>query len=258
MLKSLLLVFCFVQYAQAKKAYWEYGLGAGVVQFEKYPGADEYQTLALPVPTFQYHGDILHADDRDGVQAQFFNSEKWEIDFSGLAFPPLDSKNSKARKGMKDLALIAAFGPQLIYKVSPAVEYTISLFEGVSLDLNRQAVTGPIYQSRLVFAFENQFWNFQQEKTLTRIFLTSRWAERDFQKVFYDVSSAFKSKSGWFSHEVGVLWQMGWKKTSSYVGWAFTDYSAAANKKSPLHQADQAFTFFLGLNYVLGQSDTEE
>ena len=264
MLKALCFFLFFSQsWAYPEENYWEYGLGVGGVQFEDYPGADEYTQLALPVPTFQYHGKILHANDRDGVQAQFYKSEKLILDFSGLGYPPLEAKENQLRRGMKDIDLIGAFGPQMIYKINQTIEYSLSLFQGVSLSMDRQALTGPIYQSRFTLHFENQGYDFGQDKTLTRLFFTSRWAERSFQKVFYEVQGEFatpdrpeyRARSGWMSQEVGLLWQMDFGKPSTYVGLAFTDYSDSVNRKSPLHASDQAFTFFLGFNYVFGQSD---
>jgi outer membrane protein len=248
---------------QQNEPYWEYGVGIGGVQFEDYPGADEYTQLILPVPTFQYHGEIIHANDRDGVQAQFFKTEKVILDFSGMGYPPLKSKDNERRRGLKDIDLIGGFGPQLVYLYSKNIEFNFSTFQGVTLSASRQATTGPIYQSRFVVFFEDPIFDFGQEKTLTRLFFTSRWAERSFQKVFYEVKSdevesdrpEYRTRSGLMSHEVSLLWQMDFGKPSTYVGISFADYSSAVNKASPLHVSDQAFTFFLGFNYVFSQSD---
>ncbi|MFN8847660.1 MAG: MipA/OmpV family protein [Bdellovibrionales bacterium] len=267
MLNRLLFLFfvCTFQtsIAQNKEPYWEYGMGIGGVQFEDYPGSDEYTQLILPVPTFQYHGEIIHANDRDGVQAQFFKSEKVILDFSGMGYPPLKSKDNDRRRGMRDIDLIGGFGPQLIYLFSKNVEFNFSTFQGVSLSASRQATTGPIYQSRFVLFFEDPIFNLGQEKTLTRLFFTSRWAERSFQKIFYDVKSfevendrtEYRARSGLMSHEISLLWQMDFGKPSTYVGISYADYSSAVNKASPLLVSDQAFTFFLGFNYVFSQSD---
>jgi outer membrane protein len=267
MMKHLffLLLFSFYQFAYARdqEPYWEYGVGIGGVQFEDYPGADEYTQLLLPVPTFQYHGEILHANDRDGVQAQFYKSEKLILDFSGMGYPPLKSKDNDRRRGLKNIDLVGGFGPQLVYLYSKNIEFNFSTFQGVSLSASRQATTGPIYQSRFVIFFEDPIINFGQEKTLTRLFFTSRWAERSFQKVFYEVRSfeveierpEYRTKSGLMSHEVSLLWQMDFGKPSTYVGISYADYSSAVNKNSPLHISDQALTFFLGFNYVFSQSE---
>lgn len=259
----ILVIFPIFLSAESSATYWEYGIGAGVVHFEHYPGAEQYSTLALPVPTFQYNGPILHANDRDGVQAQFFKSEKVILDISGLGFPPLNSKDNKARKEMEDLGVIAAFGPQLIYLFNQNIEYNFSVFQGVSLGFDRQVTTGTIYQSRFIFAFEDPWLNFSQKKTLTRFFWTSRWADRKFQKVFYEVEpkdvtperDQYSAEGGLMSHELGVLWQMSWGGYSTYLGLAWTDYSSSANKNSPLHLANEAVTYFVGINYRLGQSN---
>lgn len=236
---------------------WDYGIGFGVVQFEQYPAADKYTQLTLPIPTFEYRGKILHADDRDGAQLFLFRSEKIKVEISGFGYPPLESSKNSIRKNMKDLPVLAALGPQLLYKPQKWLELILGYFESFSLTTEYQKSSGFAYQARFVLSheFDSSFFN--------RLFLTTRFGSQKLQSIYYDVNpseqtserNVFKSREGLLSQELGYLLQMKKGKWNYYLGGAYTDYSQSRNKKSPLFQSEQAFTFFLGINYILKESE---
>jgi outer membrane scaffolding protein for murein synthesis (MipA/OmpV family) len=258
-------IFCSVAIAHEnpQESKWDYGVGFGVVHFEQYPSSDEFTTLALPVPTFEYRGEILYADDREGVQVFFFKSEKVKIEFSGFGIPPLDSSENDDRAGMKDLPLVLALGPQVNIKLSEHFDFGVLVAQGLDLTGERQAVSGPAMQTRLTFNFENQNSFFPNVQFFNRFFLTSRWGTKKFLKNYYEVQAQdvtanrnlFKTKEGLLSHELGYLIQGNYRQWNTYFGWALNDYSTSANRKSPLHKSNQSLTFFVGLNYILGHSE---
>jgi len=263
----LIFLFIFNSVARAgensQESKWDYGVGFGVVHFEQYPSSDQFTTLALPVPTFEYRGEILYADDREGVQVFFFRSNKVKVEFSGFGIPPLDSSQNEDREGMKDLPFVLALGPQVNVKLSEHLDFGLLIAQGLDLKGERQAVSGPTVQTRLIFNFENQFSYFPSVQFFNRVFLTSRWGTKKFLKNYFEVQNQdvtgtrplFKTKEGLLSHELGYLIQGTYMHWNTYFGWALSDYSQSANRQSPLHKSNHSVTFFIGLNYILGHSD---
>lgn len=259
-MKYKLFVLLFISFnlraEEAEKPKWDYGISFGVVRFEQYPAADQYTQLTLPIPTFEYRGKILYADDRDGAQLFLLRSEKIKIEISGFGYPPLDSSENSIRKGMKDLPVIAALGPQLLYQPQPWLELIFGYYESLSLTVENQKTSGSAYQARVVLSHEFD------SSVFNRLFFTSRYGSQKLQSVYYDVDpsdqtsvrNGFKSRGGLLSQELGYLIQAKKGKWNYYFGGAYTDYSQSQNKKSPLFQSEQAFTFFLGINYILKES----
>lgn len=251
-----------VQASENSAPKWDYGIGFGGVHFEQYPAAGKYTQLALPVPTFKYRGEILYADDRDGAQLFLFKSETFKIEFSGFGYPPLESKENSNRKDMKDLPLLVALGPQMLYKPTTWLELVLGYYESLSLTAENQKTSGFAYQTRAIFSHEFESELFKNTKFLNRLFLTARYGSKKLQSLYYDIGiqdataqrPAFKSREGLLSQEVGYLLQTETGRWNSYVGFALTDYSQSRNKKSPLFESERAFTFFVGINYILRES----
>jgi len=258
----LLFLSLNLQAQEADKPKWDYGIGFGAVRFEQYPAAGQYTQLALPIPTFEYRGKILYADDRDGAQLFLFRSDQFKVEISGFGFPPLDSSENSNRIGMKDLPLLVALGPQVLYRPHPWVEIIFGYFESLSLTSENQKASGFAYQARVVLSHEFQSELFKDTTLFHRLFLTSRYGSRKMQSIYYDVNPSeqiidrevFKSREGLLSQELGYLLQANRGRWNYYLGGAWADYSQARNKKSPLFQSERAFTFFIGTNYILKES----
>lgn len=91
---------------------WELGAGVGGLRFPHYRGAEQARAWLLPLPWFVYRGDILRAD-RDGARALLGRGERWDVDVSLSAAPPVDSQDNRARSGMADLPAFVEIGPNL-------------------------------------------------------------------------------------------------------------------------------------------------
>lgn len=89
---------------------WELGGGAAVLRVPDYRGSEEVRNYLLPVPWVVYRGEILRAD-RDGVRAQLFNSERFDLNLSINGSVPVDSDRNRARQGMEDLRPVFEIGP---------------------------------------------------------------------------------------------------------------------------------------------------
>ena len=95
-----------------EKPLWEAGIGAGVLTFPDYRGADRRQTYVLPVPYFVYRGEFLKAD-RNGIRGIFFESDRVDLNVSVNASAPVYSSDNPTRDGMPDLKPTFEIGPSL-------------------------------------------------------------------------------------------------------------------------------------------------
>jgi MipA family protein len=93
-----------------EKPLWEFGLGAGLLVFNDYRGANTTHAYPLPLPYFVYRGDFLKAD-REGVRGKLLNQDRIELNLSVNATTPV--RNDSARAGMPDLRPTIELGPQL-------------------------------------------------------------------------------------------------------------------------------------------------
>lgn len=88
---------------------WELGLGAAALSLPAYRGSDERKQYLLPLPYFVYRGKFLRAD-RDGARAVFIDSDRYELNLSVNASPPVRNDRG-ARSGMADLPATFEIGP---------------------------------------------------------------------------------------------------------------------------------------------------
>jgi hypothetical protein len=91
---------------------WELGVGMAMVDFPLYRGAAERQRYWLPTPYVQYRGDYLQVD-RERMRSPLLERDSVEIDLSLNGSVPVDSSESRARRGMDDLDPTLELGPEL-------------------------------------------------------------------------------------------------------------------------------------------------
>lgn len=102
--------------AAEEKPLWEAGLGVATVSFPAYRGSDQRSQYLLPTPYFVYRGEFFKAD-KDGMRAQLFDSDRFDLTLSGALSPPAFSDKIRARAGMPDLQANLEVGPQLNVKL---------------------------------------------------------------------------------------------------------------------------------------------
>jgi MipA family protein len=96
----------------AEEPLWEFGLGAGGIEFPDYRGSDETHVYPVPVPYFVYRGRFLKAD-REGLRGELFDRKYAELSISVNATIPVNSEDNAARRGMPDLKPTFELGPSL-------------------------------------------------------------------------------------------------------------------------------------------------
>ncbi len=250
--------------AQAEqKPLWEAGAGLGALVLPDYRGSDESRAYVLPFPYIIYRGDFFKAD-REGVRAEFLETDRVRFEFAFGASQPVRSSSNKARDGMPDLRGSFEVGPSVSINLFRTADRSSRLdlripvstgvtlgggFQGIgwqssprlNLDLNDVAgfsgwnlgvAAGPIFQSR----------------------------KRD--AYFYDVTSdyvrpdrpAYRSSGGYAGAQVLAalskrydrFWVGGYMRADTLKGASFED--------SPLVRRRSAFSAGIGVAYVFGQS----
>jgi MipA family protein len=91
---------------------WELGLGLGGLSMPQYRGSDQNLNWILPVPYVTYRGDFFRSDN-EGTRAVLLDSEGLDVDISVDGTPPVKSKDSRARTGMRDLSATFEIGPNV-------------------------------------------------------------------------------------------------------------------------------------------------
>lgn len=101
--------------SENKLPLWEVGAGVGVVVAPAYLGSNVTRSYVAPWPYLVYRGERLHAN-RDGIGLGVVTEGPWRLDLSLGGALPVSSKGT-AREGMRNLPLVAEFGPVLKYRM---------------------------------------------------------------------------------------------------------------------------------------------
>jgi len=96
--------------ARADLPLWEFGVGAGGISQQAYPGADEQVGRAALLPYVVYRGKVLRADS-DGAGLRAIRTEGFELDVSLAGSLSSRGDSLKARAGMSRLHTLVEIGP---------------------------------------------------------------------------------------------------------------------------------------------------
>lgn len=242
---------------------WEVGLGVSILQLPAYRGSAETRTDMLPIPYLVYRGDHLKAD-KDGVRGVLFDSERFEINLSLAASPPVNSRDVKVRDGMPDLNSSLELGPSMDIKLWQSSDHDtrLKLFLPVraAMTLERDPkFIGWQFTPRLNLDVANPFgqrgWTFAMVGGPV-------FGSREQHDYFYGVSqqyatasrSAYEAKPGYAG--VQVLSAL-WKRFPSFWLGGFVRYDdvrGAVFENSPLVTQKSGFAGGFAVTWVLGES----
>lgn len=93
---------------------YELGVGIAGLKTAHYLGADQDHNLLAPVPYLIYRGEYIRFD-RSGLKTYLVDEDRFDLNISANVTLPVDSKDSRARRGMEDLDLLLEVGPTLRY-----------------------------------------------------------------------------------------------------------------------------------------------
>lgn len=167
---------------------WELGLGLGSVYGPDYRGSDEYRSFTSAIPYVIYYGKFIRAD-RDGVRAQFFDSDRIAFSISANAYISPDSDENKTREGMPALGSTLELGPSLNIRLTGA-----NLREGWQLQLPWRAVfavggdsnkmIGSVLQPQLVYQHAFAQWRLRYSTGVI-------YGSDDYHDYYYSVAPRY-------------------------------------------------------------------
>ena len=242
---------------------WEAGVGLGALILPDYRGSDESRAYLLPIPYLVYRGEFLKAD-REGVRAEFLDSDRVKLEFAFGASQPVRSSNNQARQGMADLKGSFEVGPSVSINLLRSddrerrLDLRLPVSTGVTLGGGFRGIgwqTSPRLNLDIGDVAGFRGWNLG---LATGPIFQSR--KRD--AYFYDVRSddvrpdrpAYRSSGGYAGAQVLAAlskrferwWVGGFVRADTLRGATFED--------SPLVRRRSAFAAGLAAAYVFGQS----
>jgi len=256
MIYLLIFTSLFCQ-AEQSKPLWEYGFGIAHLRFEQYPSSDQYSSLNIPFPTFQYRGEVFRADDQEGARAYLVKEAFYSLEFTGGGTPPVKSDNNTARQGMSNIPLIAMLGPQLVVKIIPGLEFKLSALQAISTDFQMTRFAGQVYESKFDFRYNTE------TRHSGRLQLTLSNASKEFLSHFYEVEAhqttadrqIYSTKPGYYATELSYFHSIDFEKLTYYIGTTLNNYSNSSNRESPLFKTSQSINYLIGFTYLLGESE---
>ena len=235
---------------------WEAGIGVGGQVLNDYRGSSEEQTEVFPLPIFLYHGKIFKAD-REGVRGDFFEDQRFRLNFSAELALNTGNESNDARRGMPVLESALEWGPSLHinlteesfdtgwhmrlstrwvttfgktglhqrgYLFNPNLTYIPSKLPGLSRDWSAQMNIGALYGSD---SYHSYFYSVSPEYVLA-------------ERTQYNAEAGF---SGWFSK-----WGVSRNFDKQWVGLSirYDNLSGASFEDSPLVETEH----YLSLSFL--------
>ena len=244
------------------KTEWSMGLGIGAFDYLLYPGAVESNRFILPVPYFTYRSPKFEVDR--GFRSFMYDSEKIAIDISADFGLPVDSDDTRARKGMPDLDFMLQIGPSLEFKLNDrSKSYFDARFEipvrvAFVTDLPNVDHIGYLVEPR--FSFDHRRSSNAPVAHKTTIGL--KFATQDFHAYYYDVApeyatparSAYKSDAGFGGSF--IKYRISYK-TNDFIYWMFLRYQSlrgAEFEDSPLVLKNDYYFVGAGFSWIFASS----
>lgn len=166
----------------------EIGLGAAGVYYPHYPGADQSETSALPIPYLEYRGENLRIDD-DGLAYKALGAGRFSLDFSVSGALPVKSDDNRARIGMPDLDLMVEFGPKAQIELMRRGPYSMRLDIPARLAINVEGDIGRdrgyVLEPRLHLGWTEGAWSAELDTGLL-------YGSERYNDTFYQVAQPFQ------------------------------------------------------------------
>lgn len=265
---TLILVLSMAPFALASEEpsppLWDWGFGLGYIRYADYPSSDEYSDIMIPFPTFQYRGEFLRADDREGGRAYLFKTDEWSLEFSGGGRLPLDSTKNLARTGMENLPLVLDGGPQLVYASGRTWEFQLAPFLSAAADGSNIRQNGMRFKAQVIYRWEGETRGPFASPIIisgTAAFEMNA-ATEEYMRTYFQVDPSYATASrpaynavaGFLNNNLSYYQRFSSGRFSMYIGGSLSDYSWSANRTSPLHKTDLNVGYGVGLTYQFGES----
>lgn len=244
------------------KTEWSMGIGIGAFDYLLYPGAVESNRFILPVPYFTYRSPKFEVDR--GFRSFLYDSDNIVLDISADFGLPVDSEDTRARKGMPDLGFMLQIGPSLEFRLNHrSKSYFDARFEmpvrvAFVMDLPNVDHIGYLIEPRFSFDHRRSASAPVAHKTTIGI----KFATQDFHAYYYDVApeyatpirSVYKSDAGFGGSF--IKYRISYK-TRDYIYWMFLRYQSlrgAEFEDSPLVLKNDYYFIGVGFSWIFASS----
>jgi len=245
---------------------WEAGAGVTVISLPDYRGSDERRSWLLPFPYLVYRGEFLQADERR-MRGLFVKTDRFEIDASMGATPPVESSGNEARKGMPDLDATLEIGPSLNMLLlqtndrKTRLELRLPVRAALATDFSHVNFAGWVFQPNLNLDLRDVL---DQGGWKLGMLAGPIFSDRRYNQYFYGVDPAFATTSrpaynasgGYagtqfitaLSKRYRDFWVGGFARWDTLNNAVFAD--------SPLVKTSQYFAAGVAVAWVIGESKT--
>ena len=245
---------------------WEAGAGVTVISLPDYRGSNERRSWLLPFPYLVYRGEFLQADERR-TRGLFYKTERFELDASVSATPPVESSGNDARRGMPDLDATLEIGPALNVLLlrtndrKARLELRLPVRAALATDFSHVQFAGWVFQPNLNLDLRDALG---QGGWKLGMLAGPMFSDRRYNQYIYGVDPAFAT-AGRPAYNAGG-------------GYAGTQFIAALSKRyrdfwiggfarwdtlnnavfadSPLVKTNQYFAAGVAVAWVIGESKT--
>ena len=263
---SMALVLCAATAATAARAdqpLWELGLGAGLLHLPHYRGSDQTRGWLLPIPYFQYRGEVFRAD-REGAHAMLVDGDRMKLDLSLAVNLPTRSADNRARVGLPNLSPTLEAGPSVKWILDAGRSGTGRW--ALDLRLPVRAVFTVEKNARLIgytaSPVLNLDWSAQGWDTSWQLGPVA--ASSGYHRYFYGVPAAYatalrpayeaRSGAGGWAATVLASRRFGNFWLGSYA--QYDNLAGARFNASPLVRSHSNVSYGVGLSYVFAVSET--
>jgi outer membrane scaffolding protein for murein synthesis (MipA/OmpV family) len=244
------------------KTEWTLGLGAGVFDYNLYPGEKATNRLIIPAPYFTFCSPWLEIDR--GIKGFLYDSEFIILDISADFGLPVDSDDSPAREGMPDLDLMVQFGPSLEFLLNDKnknyfdARFEIPVRVAFVTDINSAENIGYLFEPRFSFNHRRQARTGLSHKATLGV----KFSTEDYHSYYYDVAAEFstatrpeyKSDAGYGGSFIDYSINY---KTKKFVYWTLLRYQSlhgAVFEDSPLVLTDDYYFIGFGFAWIIAGS----
>ncbi len=244
------------------KTEWSMGLGIGAFDYLLYPGAVETKQYILPVPYFTFRSPKFEVDR--GFRSFLYDSDNVVLDISADFGLPVDSEDTRARKGMPDLDFMLQFGPSLEFKLNNRnksyfdARFELPVRAAIITDLPGAENIGYLIEPRFSFDHRRSSNAPVAHKTTIGI----KFATQDFHAYYYDVAPeyatasrpAYKSDAGFGGSF--IKYRISYK-TNDFIYWMFLRYQSlrgAEFEDSPLVLKNDYYLVGAGFSWIFASS----
>lgn len=246
---------------------WDLGMGAGIFDYNLYPGAKATNRFVIPVPYFTFRSPRLEIDR--GIKGFLYQAESLVLDVSADFGLPADSDDTQARKGMPDLDFMLQLGPSLEFPLNDRsrsyfdIRFELPLRAAFTSDLSYLNNIGYLLEPRFSFNHRRSAGTGLSHKATIGL----KFATDDFHAYYYDVSpqysnatrQAFNSDGGYGGSFIKyrISYKTAVNTGSNFIYWMFLRYQSlrgAVFEDSPLVVQDDYYFVGLGFAWIFASS----